>query len=131
MNSSDQIINLVLDLNKKVRQNEAYRYAIVTTTKSQLVLMNLKPSEEIGEKIHQGDRFIYIIQGRGAAVLWLKGKNEKEIQKVYDIFPGIGVTIPAGTRYNIYSGSDDQMKLFTIYTPPEHGEDTYQVRKPT
>ncbi len=118
-------------MNKSVIQNDVYRYAIVTTPKSQLVLMSLKPSEEIGNEIHQEDQFIYIIKGKGVAVLQLKGKNKTETRKIYDIFPGAGITIPAETWHNIINGGNEKMKLFTIYTPPEHDEDTYQVKKPT
>nr|QBK91271.1 MAG: cupin domain protein [Pithovirus LCPAC202] len=122
--------DLVLDLNQSALRNEAYRHAIITTSKTQLVLMTLKLAEDIGKEIHQEDQFIYIVQGKGTAKLWLKTKNGKEIENTYNIYPGISITIPSGTWHNIINSGDIKMKLYTIYSPPEHDEDTYQETKP-
>ncbi len=124
------IANLVLDLNRTVLKNEAYRHAIITTPKTQLVLMVLKLSEGIGKEIHQEDQFIYIVQGKGIAKLWSKIQNGKEIENIYNIYPGVSITIPAGIWHNIINTGVTKMKLFTIYSPPEHDEDTFQPTKP-
>lgn len=122
--------DLVLDLNQSALRNDAYRHAIITTSKTQLVLMTLKLAEDIGKEIHQEDQFIYIVQGKGTAKLWFKTKNGKEIENTYNIYPGISITIPSGTWHNIINSGDIKMKLYTIYSPPEHDEDTYQETKP-
>jgi quercetin dioxygenase-like cupin family protein len=96
--------------------------------------MNLKPGQEIGKESHNGDQFIYIMDGFGAATLWLpipptKTEGEKISVNTYDIFPGVGVSIPAGVKHNILNNSTGEMKILTIYSPPEHREKTYQPSK--
>ena len=127
---SDQPMNLVFDLKESTLQNKAYRQAIVTTKQSQLVLMSLKPGQEIGAETHQEDQFIYLLEGFGVAILWLPDKEGKISENLYDLHQGIGLVIPAGTKHNILNNLTGKMKLFTIYTPPEHDEGTYQEVKP-
>lgn len=122
--------NLVLDLNRTVLKNEAYRHTIITTPKTQLVLMVLKQTEDIGKEIHKEDQFIYIVQGKGIAKLWSRVQNGKGVENSYNIYPGVSITIPAETWHNIINTGVTKMKLFTIYSPPEHDEDTYQPTKP-
>jgi mannose-6-phosphate isomerase-like protein (cupin superfamily) len=75
--------------------------------------MSLKPQEDIGSEVHEElDQFIRIEEGKGKAVL-----NGKE----YDIEEGSAVVIPGGTEHNIINTSEDEpMKLYTVYSPPEH-----------
>jgi mannose-6-phosphate isomerase-like protein (cupin superfamily) len=104
-------------------KNNNYRKVINTTKRSQLVVMSLKPLEEIGMETHKTkDQFIRIEQGVGMAVL--NGKK-------YKLKDGTAVVIPAGTKHNIINISKtNKLKLYTIYTPPEHDPDTIQKNKP-
>jgi mannose-6-phosphate isomerase-like protein (cupin superfamily) len=111
----------VINLEEKTLQNDYFREVLFTTDKSQLVVMALKPGEEIGMEVHpEHDQFIRIESGKGKAIL-----NGEESA----IFDGVGVVIPAGTQHNIINTSEEVMKLYTIYTPPEHKPGTVHKTK--
>ncbi len=100
------------NIEKLTLENENFRKVIYTAKFSQLVVMSLKPKEEIGEEIHDGDQFFRFEKGAGEAVL--EGKS----QKVTD---GDTVIVPAGTKHNIINTSDTEpLKLYTLYSPPHH-----------
>ena len=87
----------------------------------QLVLMNLKPGEDIGEEIHQLDQFIRIESGEGKAIL--NGI-------VHMISDGFSIIVPAGTRHNlINTSSNEPLKIYTLYSPPNHLDGTTHKTK--
>lgn len=93
-------------------ENENFRKVLYTTKNSQLVIMSLKPSEEIGAEVHHLDQFIRCESGEGKAV----------IDGVEHLMSdGIVVLVPAGTNHNIINTSSEKpMKLYTLYSPPNH-----------
>ncbi|MFH1145862.1 MAG: cupin domain-containing protein [bacterium] len=101
----------IINIEQVAKENENFRKVLFTATQSQLVVMSLKPKEEIGEETHTLDQFIRIETGKGLAVL-----NGTE----YPIEDGTAVVIPAGTLHNIINTSEEPMKLYTVYSPPEH-----------
>lgn len=111
----------VADIKKAAKDNDYFRNVVFTATKSQLVLMCLRPGEEIGMEVHDGDQVIYLIEGEGFAVV---DDSKKEIEK------GSIVFVPAGVRHNIVNTDDEAMKLFTIYAPPQHAAGIVQPHKP-
>lgn len=110
----------VINIEKAAKENENFRKALYTAKNSQLVLMTLKAGEEIGEEVHELDQFIRIEQGEGKAVL--DGVE-------YKIGDGSAIVIPAGARHNVINDSDSDMKLYTIYSPPEHKDGTIHRSK--
>ena len=102
----------ITNLDQVTKENTDFRRVLYTAKHSQLVLMSLKPREEIGEEVHTLDQFIRIEQGEGKVIL------DGVEQPVKD---DDGIVIPAGARHNIIntSGGSD-LKLYTIYSPPEH-----------
>ena len=93
-------------------QNETFRTVLYTTPKSQLVIMTVQPGDDIGSEVHEEhDQFIRVEEGTGEAVL------DGAIHPVAD---GFAVVIPAGTRHNVKNTGDVPLKLYTLYTPPEH-----------
>jgi mannose-6-phosphate isomerase-like protein (cupin superfamily) len=110
----------VADIKRAAKENDYFRNVIFTGAKSQLVLMSLRPDEEIGTEVHDGDQVIYLIEGEGFAVL---DDVVQEIEK------GSIVFIPAGLRHNIVNNDDKPMKLFTIYAPPQHAAGAVQPKK--
>ncbi|MCC2643942.1 MAG: uncharacterized protein K0S45_4355 [Nitrospira sp.] len=93
-------------------KNSLYRQVLFTATNSQLVVMSLKPGEEIGEEVHDLDQFIRFEAGNGKVVM------DGQDHAVHD---GIAVVIPAGTRHNVINTSADaDLKLYSLYSPPEH-----------
>lgn len=102
----------VVNIEKISLQNENFRKVLYTAKNSQLVVMSLKPGEDIGEEIHQLDQFIRCEMGQGKA--FLDGIP-------HAISDGFAVVVPAGTKHNIINVSQDKtLKLYTVYSPPNH-----------
>lgn len=102
----------VVDIEKITLENENFRKVLYTAKNSQLVVMNLKPGEEIGEEVHKLDQFVRCEIGQGKAVL-------DDVS--YIISDGVAVVVPAGIKHNIINTSQDEpLKLYTVYSPPNH-----------
>ena len=102
----------VINIEKAAGDNENFRKVLYTAKNSQLVLMSLKPGEEIGEETHNLDQFIRCETGKGKAIL-----NAIE----YAIEDGSSVVIPSGVKHNIINALESgEMKLYTLYSPPNH-----------
>ena len=91
--------------------NKDFRQVLYTARHCQLVVMALKPQEEIGAEVHRLDQFFRVEAGQGEAVL--DGVSTP-------IRRGFAVVVPAGTRHNIINTGDAPMKLYTLYAPPNH-----------
>jgi mannose-6-phosphate isomerase-like protein (cupin superfamily) len=101
--------------------NENFRKVLYTDENLQLVVMSLKPLEDIGEEVHQLDQFIHCEAGEGKAVL--DGVE-------HAIGDGFAIVVPAGTKHNIVNTSKDKaMKLYTLYAPPNHKDGTIHKTK--
>jgi mannose-6-phosphate isomerase-like protein (cupin superfamily) len=109
----DNIEKLTLD-------NTNFRHVLYTDMKTQLVVMCIQPNEDIGEEVHKVDQFLRIEQGVGEAVL--DGMS-------HEIADGSAIVVPAGTRHNIINKGEGFLKLYTIYSPPEHIDGTIHVTK--
>ena len=92
-------------------KNKDFRQVLYTAENSQLVIMALKPKEEIGMEVHKLDQFFRVEEGTGKAVL--DGVHTK-------ISAGFAVLVPAGTNHNIINTGSGPLKLYTLYAPPNH-----------
>ena len=102
----------VINIEKASLENEYFRKVLYTAKNSQLVIMSLKPNEDIGEEIHQLDQFIRCESGSGKAIL-------DGVEHI--IADGSAIVIPAGAKHNIVNISPDKpLKLYTLYSPPNH-----------
>jgi mannose-6-phosphate isomerase-like protein (cupin superfamily) len=103
----------VADLGPAAKKNMDFRRVLYTGPSSQLVLMRLRPAEDIGEEVHSGvDQFFRVEEGEGIAVI--DGTR-------YTLRTGSGVMVPAGAKHNLINTSRTlDLKLSTIYAPPEH-----------
>ena len=101
------------DLEKETRKNTDFRRVLYTGRFSQLVLMCLKQGEEIGEEVHDTvDQFFRFEEGEGMVVI--DGIK-------HQVRDGSGVIVPSGARHNVLNtSSKENLKLYTIYSPPEH-----------
>jgi len=110
------------DIEKETVNNTDYRRVLFTAPNTQLVLMSLKPGEEIGVETHDsGSQFIRFEAGEGKVTM-----GEKET-KVKD---GSAVVIPQGVKHNVVNTSEtDDLKLYALYSPPEHPEGTVHKDK--
>lgn len=116
------MIGYLVNIEEKTLQNENFREVLYTGQHSQLVVMSLAPSEEIGQETHEiVDQFIRIEDGEGKAVL-----NGEEST----LSAGSAVMIPAGTTHNIINtSSEKKLKLYTIYSPAHHKDKTIHKTK--
>ena len=92
-------------------KNEDFRQVLYTAKNCQLVIMMLKPKEEIGMEMHKLDQFFRVEAGTGEAIL--DGAHTA-------IKAGFAVLVPAGTNHNIINSGSVPMKLYTLYSPPNH-----------
>ena len=111
----------VINIEKATMENNNFRKVLNTAKHSQLVVMSLLPGEEIGMEVHDLDQFIRFESGRGKVIL--DGK-EHEVEDDW------AVVIPAGKEHNVINTSENEkMKLYSIYSPPEHPEGTIHSTK--
>jgi mannose-6-phosphate isomerase-like protein (cupin superfamily) len=101
------------NIEKETLENKNFRKVLYTAKHSQLVLMSLKPGEEIGMETHEhNDQFLRFEAGRGK--VFVDG-NE------YEVGDGDAVIVPAGSKHNVVNISEtDALKLYTLYGPPDH-----------
>lgn len=101
----------VQDLEGLALKNEDFRRVVFTTNHIQLVVMSLKPDEEIGAEVHQLDQIFRIEYGTGEVLL-------EGVRRA--IRAGFTVIVPAGLNHNIINTGSVSLKLSTIYAPPNH-----------
>ena len=110
-------------IEKQTLKNDYFRQVLFTGKHAQLVVMSLKPGEEIGNEVHKNvDQFFRIEQGEATFIL---GGKEKHVAK-----DGDAVIVPAGTYHNVINTSKiSKLKLYTIYSPPNHPDKTVHKTK--
>lgn len=101
----------ITNIEEATKENHNFRKVLYTGKNSQLVVMSINPGEEIGEEVHSLDQFIRVEEGQGTAVI---DGVEHELKDDF------AVVIPAGANHNVINNGDSVMKLYTIYSPPEH-----------
>ncbi len=92
-------------------ENVNFRQVLYTALHCQLVVMSLKPGEDIGMEVHTLDQFFRVEEGIGHAVL-------DDVRT--PVSAGFAVLVPAGTRHNIINTGKEPLKLYTLYSPPNH-----------
>jgi mannose-6-phosphate isomerase-like protein (cupin superfamily) len=108
-------------LENDTKENANFRKVIFTGQYLQLVLMSLKPGEDIGMEVHDTvDQFFRFDQGEGKVVI--EGAE-------FDVTDGDSVVIPAGSNHNIINTGSGDLKLYTVYTPPNHPDGTIHKTK--
>ena len=109
------------NIEKSTLENDNFRKVLYTGKNTQLVLMSLKPKEDIGLETHKDtDQFFRIESGKGKAII-----DDKE----YVITDGSSVIIPAGAKHNIINSGDSDLKLYSLYSPPHHVDKTIHKTK--
>ena len=112
----------VSNIEKDTLENSNFRKVLYTSKHSQLVLMALKPNEEIGMEMHDNvDQFFRIEKGTGNVII--DGVE-------HELSDGTAIVIPAGTNHNVINTSTtDELKLYTVYSPANHKDGTIHVTK--
>ncbi len=110
----------IVDIEKETVLNTDYRRVLFTAHNIQLVLMDLQPGDEIGEEVHELDQFIRVEKGEGTVTL--DGTS-------YPLLEDQAVIIPRGVKHNIVNTGDGELKLYSLYAPPEHKDGTIHRAK--
>jgi mannose-6-phosphate isomerase-like protein (cupin superfamily) len=111
----------VANIEEATVANEDFRRVLYTGKNIQLVLMTLKPGEEIGEEVHEDrDQFFRIEEGQGT--VYIDGAGNP----VEDDF---AVIVPAGARHNVVNTGSAPLRFYTLYGPPEHKHGTVHKDK--
>jgi mannose-6-phosphate isomerase-like protein (cupin superfamily) len=113
----------VSKIEKVTEKNEFFRQVLYTGKFAQLVVMCLQPTEEIGNEVHSDvDQFFRIEMGKAKFVF---NDSEEHVVKA-----GGAVVVPAGTYHNVINASSKKpLKLYTIYSPPQHPDGTVHKTK--
>jgi mannose-6-phosphate isomerase-like protein (cupin superfamily) len=109
------------DIEEQTEENSDFRRVLYTGAHLQLVLMALQPGEEIGEEVHRDrDQFFRIERGKGeVSIDGVRTKIESDT----------AIVVPAGARHNIPNTGERPLKLYTLYAPPEHADQTVHVTR--
>jgi len=102
-----------INIEKATLENNNFRKVLYTAQYSQLVLMSLKPKEDIGMEVHEdNDQFFYFVEGQGTCII---NCNK------YTVSDGSAVVVPADAQHNVINTMKNKsLKFFTIYSPPQH-----------
>lgn len=110
-----------INIERETLKNTYYRKVLSTNKFQQLVVMSLKPGEDIPLESHDGSQFIRIESGRGIA------KTNKKNTRLKD---GMSIIIPPNTKHYIKNTTKKPLKLYSVYSPPQHPKETKQRRQP-
>jgi mannose-6-phosphate isomerase-like protein (cupin superfamily) len=109
------------DIEKLTESNSDFRRVLYTGKQMQLVLMALRPGEEIGEEVHEDrDQFFRVEQGEGEVSI--DGKRTA-------IRADMAIIVPSGARHNVINTGSEPLKVYTLYAPPEHKHGTTHKTK--
>lgn len=110
----------VANIEEETLNNSNFRKVLFTAPYSQLVVMSLKPGEDIGLEIHDNDQFFRVEQGKAKVLIE---------DKTYEVSDDWAIVVPAGAKHNVINAGDDDLKLYTIYSPAHHPEGTVHKTK--
>lgn len=110
----------VTHIESATEKNVDFRRVLYTGKRSQLVLMALKPGEEIGMEVHKVDQFFRFERGKANVII--DGVEHR-------VTTGDAVIVPAGTKHNVINSGDVDLKLYTLYAPPNHRDRTVHRTK--
>lgn len=111
----------ITDIEERTEANKDFRHVLYTGKNLQLVLMSLKPGQDIGQETHKKhDQFFRIEKGKGKLII--DGVTHK-------LKSGAGILVPAGATHNLINTGDKPMKIYTIYGPPNHVDQLVQATK--
>ncbi len=121
------MLGWVADVEKVTLDNTNFRTVLFTGTHTQLTVMALQPGEEIGWEAHpEIDQFLRIEQGSGRAEF---GATEASVDETHAVADDWAIIVPAGVWHNVTNTGDEVLKLYSLYSPPEHPDGTVHVTK--
>ena len=117
----------VANIEDATLENETFRTVLFTGRHAQLTVMSLRAGEEIGWEMHPDlDQFLRIEQGTGRLDL---GCSEDGVDESHEVEAEFGMVIPGGTWHNVVNTGERELKLYSLYAPPEHPPETVHRTK--
>jgi mannose-6-phosphate isomerase-like protein (cupin superfamily) len=117
----------VADIEQATTGNTYFRQVLFTGGAMQLTVMSLNPGEEIGVEMHDHrDQFIRVESGRATVTM---GPSRDEVAETYVVEADWAVIVPGGTWHNVVNDGDQDLKLYSLYAPPEHPDGTVHQTK--
>lgn len=121
------MIGWVGDIEKTTLENDTFRTVVFTGEHTQLTVMRLGPGEDIGREAHDNlDQFLRVEQGTGRLEL---SRSEDSVDETHDVQDDWAMIIPAGVWHNVVNTGDGELKLYSLYSPPEHPDGTVHKTK--
>ncbi len=115
------------DVERVTLENTDFRRVLFTGSHTQLTVMRLAPGEEIGVEMHDHlDQFLRLEQGRARVTF---GPSADKVDEEHDVAADWAVIVPGGVWHNVINTGDDDLKLYSLYAPPEHPEGTVHPTK--
>jgi mannose-6-phosphate isomerase-like protein (cupin superfamily) len=121
------MLGWVDDIEKATLANDTFRTVLHTGEHLQLTVMRLGPGEEIGREVH-GDRDQFIRMEAGRARVELSSIAD-EVEETYEVEADWAVVVPAGVWHNVVNAGSGELKLYSLYAPPEHPRGTVHRTK--
>lgn len=116
----------IVDIEELTLDNDTFRTVAWTGKNMQMTVMAIEPGDDIGLEVHADhDQFLRIEQGEARVEL---GPNKDELT-ASEAEEDFAIFVPAGTWHNLTNIGDDTLKLYSIYTPPEHAHGTIHQTK--
>lgn len=116
------MIGWVGDIERSTLENDTFRTVLFTGAYAQLTVMRLASGQDIGRESHPDrDQFIRIEEGRARLEL---GQRDDRVDEAHDLFEDWAVVIPAGTWHNVINTGSGELRLYSLYAPPEHPDGT-------
>ena len=121
------MLGWVGDIESVTLDNGAFRTVVYTGDHTQLTLMRLQPGEDIGWEAHDGiDQFLRVEQGKARVEF---GTSEDSVDETHEVGPDWAVIVPAGIWHNLINTGSEEVKLYSLYSPPEHPDGTVHETK--
>lgn len=115
------------DIEKVTKENSTFRTVVFTGEHTQLTVMRLGPGEDIGLESHPKlDQFLRIEEGQARVEL---GKTKESVDETHDVEDDWAIIVPAGIWHNVVNTGSGDVKLYSLYSPPEHPDGTVHRTK--
>jgi mannose-6-phosphate isomerase-like protein (cupin superfamily) len=121
------MLGWVGDIDRTTLENGTFRTVMFTGDHAQLTVMRLRPGEDIGREMHADiDQFIRVERGQARVEF---GTAEDRVDATYDVEEGWAIVIPAGLWHNVVNTGSGDLRLYSLYSPPEHAPGTIHRTK--
>jgi mannose-6-phosphate isomerase-like protein (cupin superfamily) len=115
------------DIEQETLDNTTFRTVVFTGEHTQLTVMRLAPGEDIGREAHHDrDQFLRIEQGQARVEL---GRNADAVDETHEVEDDWAIIVPAGVWHNVVNTGSGELRLYSLYSPPEHPDGTVHRTK--